>query len=292
MKKIFIGVDGGGTKTKILIEDEKGNFLAQARGGPANIRLCVTQAWQSIFTALKEALKLSKISLTDPHYEFHIGMGLAGTEVPSACENFLKKDHPFKTLVLKSDAYAACVGAHAGKDGAIVIIGTGVVGFQIYKNTQSQVNGWGFPHGDEGGGAWLGLEAVRRTLQSLDKRQDSTPLTQAIFQQFNENLSELVTWANQATSSHFAQLAPLVLQFLEQKDPFALELLKESAKEITKVLQALHTLQTDIEAPLPIAFFGGIAPFIRPFLEKNTHIVERKYDATKGALMMLKQECL
>ena len=43
-KNIFIGIDGGGTKTKLRMEDENGNLLAQSKGGPANIRLSVTNS--------------------------------------------------------------------------------------------------------------------------------------------------------------------------------------------------------------------------------------------------------
>ena len=59
---IFIGIDGGGSKSKVRIEDARGHLLGQAVGGPANIRLSVSEAWRSIYAALEEALKLQKIS--------------------------------------------------------------------------------------------------------------------------------------------------------------------------------------------------------------------------------------
>jgi len=160
-KDIFIGVDGGGTKCKVRIEDAEGNLLGQARGGPAQIRISVDQAWQSILAAINEALKSTGISLVDKNYRFHAGFALAGTEVKEAVDDFLSRPHPFTNISLKSDAYAACLGAHGGKDGAIINIGTGVIGMRISGDEVIQVGGWGFPHGDEGGGAWLGLEAVR-----------------------------------------------------------------------------------------------------------------------------------
>src|ERR1700722_12913011 len=110
IKNIFIGVDGGGTKTKIIVEDESGLLLAQSRSGPANIRNSVEQAWSSINAGVKEALTQAGIDPKDPDYHFHIGLGLAGTEDPVASQQFLSQPHFFTTLILDSDAYVACLG--------------------------------------------------------------------------------------------------------------------------------------------------------------------------------------
>ena len=78
-ENIFVGLDGGGTKTQLIVEDESGNLIAKGRSGPSNIRLSISGSWNSIFDALDKALKNTNISLKDPHYQFHVGMGLAGT---------------------------------------------------------------------------------------------------------------------------------------------------------------------------------------------------------------------
>jgi len=290
-ENLFVGLDGGGTKTQLIVEDESGNLIAKGRAGPANIRLSVSGAWNSIFDALEIALKDTQISLRDPHYQFHVGMGLAGTEISAYCENFLSKPHPFKTLILRSDAYTACLGAHDGKDGDIIIIGTGVIGYQIYNSVESQVNGWGFPHGDEGGGAWLGMEATRLTLKWQDGRVEKSEMLSDIYKHFNYNLNEMVSWANSANSTKFAELAPYVLQYAELKDANAIMLLEKAAQEIMQINQALTKISN---APLKCSLFGGIAPFIEPYLNKELkdRIVERKYDAAKGAALMVKKQVM
>ncbi|PIS00947.1 MAG: hypothetical protein COT84_04810 [Chlamydiae bacterium CG10_big_fil_rev_8_21_14_0_10_35_9] len=290
-KDIFIGLDGGGTKTKLLVEDAEGNLLGSARAGPANIRLSVSQAWDSIFHALHSALKQAKIEIDDPTINLHAGMGLAGTEIPFACKEFLEKPHPFKSICLRSDAFIACLGAHNGQDGDIIIIGTGVIGYQIFENTESQVNGWGFPHADEGGGAWLGMQAIRKTLQWQDGRGDKSPMLEAIFDHFNNNLNEMVVWANEAKSTNFAELALIVTQFLEENDPISLELLQLAGKEINKIGMALEKFS---HKPLPCSLFGGIANFIIPFLEDSlkSRIKERLNDAPKGAIFMIRKQVL
>ena len=290
-ENIFVGLDGGGTKTQLIVEDANGNLIGKGRSGPSNIRLSTSAAWNSIFDALEKALKHTELSLKDPHFQFHVGMGLAGTEVLSCCENFLSKPHPFKTLVLRSDAYTACLGAHEGSDGDIIIIGTGVIGYQVYNSVESQVNGWGFPHGDEGGGAWLGMEAIRLTLKWQDGRGERTEMLSAVYTHFNSSLNEMVSWANSANSTKFAELAPYVLQYAEQKDPNAILLLQKSAQEIMQINYALTKISGK---HLRCSLFGGIASFIKPYLDKELkdRIVERKYDATKGAILMVKKQVM
>jgi len=285
MQSLFIGVDGGATKCIVRIEDETGRMLGREMSGPANIRLSVTQAWQSINLALEKILVPLSITPGDPSYHWHAGMGLAGCEVTTAYESFLNQPHYFETLVISSDAHTACLGAHSGRDGAIIIIGTGVVGFQVESGQTTKVGGWGFPHDDEGGGAWLGLEAVKETLQVLDGRQPPANLANLVYAQFENNLDDFVTWANQANSTAFAELAPLVIQQCQLGDPIARNIMKNAASAINKVGSALDASQS-----LPCSLIGGIAPFIESFLNENLRSritpCERTPDA--GAVLLVR----
>lgn len=291
---IYIGIDGGASKSKARIEDVSGKLLGQGSSGASNLKLPAEQSWQTIMEATQQAMQEAQLSFDDPQYKFHLGLGLSGCELPEACKSFLAKTPPFfATTHLKSDAYAACLGAHDGRDGAIIIIGTGTVSVQIQKGKTVQVGGWGFPHGDEGSGAWLGLEAVRLALQWLDGRFEAevTPLLEAIFSKFDNDLTKLVVWANSSNSNGFAQIAPLVIEHIESKDPIALMLIQRAAKEIDRIGMVL-TKYTEGGQTLPCALFGGLAPFVQPWLsdELKARIVPRKHDATVGAILMIKQE--
>lgn len=290
-KDIFIGVDGGATKSKVRVEDSAGNLLGQGMGGPSNIRLSVEATWQAINQALEEALNSANISLQDhKNYQFHAGMGLAGCEVKESYEEFIRSPHPFATLKVITDAHAACLGAHKGRDGSIIIVGTGVVGYQIEKDNASKVSGWGFPHDDMGGGAWIGLEAVRLTFQWIDHRAEKSLLAEDVFAFFNNDLDYFVTWANRANSSEFARLAPLVINHSQQEEHAAVRIMKKAAQAIDKVGAALEKLQLDKENVLPCSLVGGIAPFLEPLLceELRSHLHPREADATAGAIIMIR----
>ena len=287
---IFIGVDGGATKSRVRIENNAGRLLGQSVGGPANIRLSVDKSWQSIYHALEEALKPTHIQLENKNYRFHLGLGLAGCEVTEAVTEFLSKPHPFSTIHLTSDAHVACLGAHNGQDGAIIVVGTGVIGYEIEQGKSSQIGGWGFPHDDEGGGAWLGLEAARLTFQWLDRRVEKSPLVEDVFSFFNNDVEKFTTWANRANSTEFARLAPLVINHAQQEEIAAVRLIKKAAHAVDRIGMTLIKLQKERDKHLPCSLLGGMAPFIEPWLSEELRgcLVPRQGDANTGAILMIR----
>lgn len=292
MEALFIGVDGGGTKTVVSVEDEAGNVLGQASTGPANIRISVEQAWQSINTALEKILTPHAVSLAAPRVPLYAGMGLAGCEIKSAYDAFLAVKHPFKTLLVTSDAYTACLGAHGGHDGAIIIVGTGVIGFQIEKNHTSRVGGWGFPHDDQGGGAWLGLQAISHALSCYDGRLPETALAAAVYDHFANDMAVLVSWANQANSSAFAEIAPIVIAQMQVGEPAAIAIVKRAAAQVEQLDKALEAAQINKRQRLPRALSGGISEFIKPYFSAQCGdaFTARQASPDKGAILMVKKQ--
>ncbi|MBP0020916.1 MAG: hypothetical protein J7647_25575 [Cyanobacteria bacterium SBLK] len=289
LPNLFIGVDGGATKTIVRIEDENGHLLGEGKSGTSNIRLSVENTWQSILDALEQALLPTTIPLNARACNFFCCAGLAGTQVPSACEKFLAQPHPFRKLILESDGYISCVGAHGGGDGAVIAIGTGVVAYQIEAGNISRVSGWGFPQGDEGSGAWLGLEAVRATLHWQDGRRENSPLIEAILAHFQQDWTQFIIWANQAKSTQFAELAPIVVEQARQETPLAIELMLQAAREIDRIGEALVAKTS---RPLPCALLGGLASSLEPWLGEDlrSRLIPPQYDAVQGAILRLRQD--
>jgi len=284
----FVGVDGGGTKTLLRLADSDGKVIAEGVGGPANIRLSVEQTWDSILNAWKSAMAYA--GLIEDSGDFYCGAGLAGTEIPDACETFLETKNPFKHVELESDGYTSCMGAHNGADGAIIAIGTGVIAYQIDGDVSTSIGGWGFPHGDEGGGAWIGLNAVRATFQWLDGRLEKAPLYQAVFEHFHEDKNEMVIWANSVGSTEFASLTPLVVNYAKKQDPAAKKCMEQAAHEIDRYGDALLEKQHTTD-PLPCCLLGGLGNIIEPWLDPRLkeRLIPAKSDSTAGALLMIRR---
>ena len=291
-KNIFIGVDGGATKTHVIVVDDGNNLLGEALGGPSVIRFDTSAAWQEILKTLDSALKTTSIRLDDEKYCFHAGMGITGCEIKESHEKFVNTKHPFHNLLVLQDSYTACIGAHGGQDGAIVIIGTGVVGIAQSNDKIFQVSGWGFPHDDKGSGAWFGLKAVSLTMQHYDGRfKENSELFNLVLEKFDNDFSKLVTWANNARPTHFASIAPLVIKLAEKKDKVALDLLKRAAKHVDEVgLCLLEKASRDKK--IPCALFGGISGLMENYLspEFRSYLVKPKYNAAMGAVLAIKKK--
>ncbi len=290
METLYVGVDGGASKCIVRVEDESGRLLGQATSGSANIRLSVPQSWQSIRTALDEVLQPLGLSFDKDQAHMQVAMGLAGCEVKEAYEAFLQKAKGFPKLIVTSDAHTACLGAHAGHDGAVIIIGTGVIGWQIEGDHTCRVGGFGFPHDDEGGGAWLGMQAMRMTLRYLDGRSPVSALSKAVYDSFNQNQDALVTWANQANSTAFAELAPIVIKLAASSDETAVRIMQEAAGAVDGVAAALLAGQRRKDRALPCVLVGGVAEFIQPYLGEDlrSRLQVCKLPPVSGALLLLR----
>lgn len=288
---LYIGVDGGATKCIARVENELGKPLSKGQSGPANIRISVTQAWTSIMDAIDRALDPLNITLKDPGYQFHVGIGVAGCEVSLAYQTFMRHPHGFTSLAVTHDSHTACLGAHGGKDGAMIIAGTGVVGYQIENGKSAKVGGWGFPHDDMGSGAWLGLEAVRLTLQSVDGRKPESGISHAVMAHFGNNLDRLVAWANQANSTSYAELAPIVTKQAQAGDHDAIDLLRAAAHSLDAVASALQIQREDRHEYLPCALVGGVSKFVEPYLSEalRTRLTPCQLTPDAGAVLYIRQ---
>ena len=290
-KTIFIGADGGGTKTKVLVEDQAGHIIGTGTGGASNIRLSVENAWKSIYDAIDNALHDTGIKLSNDKINFHIGLGLAGVSIIDAKNKFLNTPNPFKTLVLESDAHIACLGANDGGDGGIISIGTGVIGYLIDNGKSYRVGGWGFPHADTGGGAWLGMEITRLTFSWLDGGIQESEVLKNVFKHFNNDLSSFVQWANSANSTQFASLAPFVIEGIENKDVYSEKLLKDAAGEIDLLIKALKQKTPDSAEKMNCSLLGGIAPFLVQYLKtEHLSVDENENTGAKGAVHLVRQK--
>jgi glucosamine kinase len=176
-----------------------------------------------------------------------------------------------------------------GRDGALIAIGTGTVAFQIEGDKESKAGGWGFPHGDEGSGAWLGLEAVRLTLHWLDGHSEPSPLLESVYAHFDNDLMRLVIWANQANPTQFAQIAPLVIEHVKRETPLALTLIQRAAGEIDRLGAALAA--QSVNKSLPCCLLGGLAQFLEPWLGDSlrSRLVPCESDSVSGALLMIRK---
>jgi glucosamine kinase len=279
---LLLGVDGGGTSCRARLAKFSGEVLGEATTGPANLRLGVRQSFAAVSNAA--LLCLQRAGLSRLHLSRVVAcLALAGASEPSQLAAAQAARHPFGKAVITTDAHAACIGAHGERDGGIVVVGTGSVGWAIINGQSHRVGGWGLPLSDEGSGAWLGVEALRRVLWARDGRIAWTPLLRALFVDFNSDPHAIVRWSQHATPRDLAAFAPRILEFGARGDAAAVELMQAAAFHVDALASRLIAVGAD-----RIALVGGCAPFVKHRLGETTtsHLVEPLGDAVQGALQI------
>src|SRR5439155_17136666 len=125
---LLLGVDGGGTRCRARLCSRSGMKLGEASAGPANIRFGLHQSFSAILQATMQTLTQANLS-TRELARIIACLALAGACEPTALAAAQQHKHPFRKATITSDAHAACIGAHGGGDGGIIVVGTGTVGW-------------------------------------------------------------------------------------------------------------------------------------------------------------------
>lgn len=266
---ILLGIDGGGTKCKAVLMDQDNNVLGIGISGPGNPFYGVEQAQKSIVESATKALQDASKSCEDLKHvglnEISAGIGLAGVNIPHMYDLMEKWQSPFKTKYITTDLVIACLGAHNGHDGAVIVSGTGSCGFSYVNGVSKSVGGHGFPQGDKGSGAWFGIKAVEVALLSLDELGPITTIAHYICKELKvQSALGIVEKIASKPAAIFAQLAVTVFYAAKDKDQVAISIINEGASYLSNMAKLLH----HPFAP-PLSFIGGMAKSITPFLDDD-----------------------
>jgi glucosamine kinase len=282
---LLLGVDGGGTGCRARLANVNGEICGEGAAGPANIRFGIRESFAAVMEATEECLRQAGLTLEDANIV--ACLALAGASEPTYLAAARAFSLPFAHTLLTTDAHAACVGAHGGRNGGIIIVGTGSIGWGIVSGREHRVGGWGFPVSDEGSGAWIGCEAVRRVLSAYDGRTPWTGLLRKLLERFDGDPHAVVRWMGQARPRDFAVLAPTVLEHARREDPAGCELMRAAAQHIDAIARRLAALGV-----ARLALSGGLAEGMQPWLAAETQslLVAAEGDALSGALQLARME--
>lgn len=279
---LYLGVDGGGTGCRARLETADGKVLGQGISGPATTRIGIDAAWASIERAWRAAIEEAAIA-DDGIATIRAGIGLAGIGRQGAREALKALPHPFAAIAFTSDGMGACLGAHSGQDGAIVIAGTGSIGLGFAGGKDLRVGGYGFPISDEGSGADMGLAAIRLALRALDGRIETTALLGEVMIRFHGDPMEAVAWMDRASATDYATLAPMVMRHADQGDAAARRIVQGAAEQIDTLVRTLF----EKGAPR-VALLGGLATPLEAWLSPDVRrrLKPADADAVSGAIIL------
>jgi len=254
---LFIGVDGGGTKTEIWLSDSQGKVISQGLFNSSNLRnVGLDNSVLVVVEGIKKCLGKRKQVKS-------VFIALAGIEEEfksqkKEIEKRIVKCFPFlkNKVVVGSDQEAAFFSATDEKEGIVVISGTGSVVRGWKKGKDVKSSGWGWL-ADEGSACWVGQQVYQLWLKQFDGREKKTVLFQEIKRKIKIKTPEDL--------NRFVYLSPVNLAYLsliadsaaQKKDKKAQEILIKAGQELS--LATLVVIKKlDFKKKVPLVLIGGM----------------------------------
>lgn len=221
-ERYLIGIDSGGTKTVANAYTLTGELLRSVTAGFGNLTVDFEQGMANICSAvdeLREAIPGECVFLC---------LGCAGIETGG------KKEQAREALAQKygnalcvtNDAMLGLYAALSGEDGALVIAGTGSIGYLKKDGELHRFGGWGHLVNDDGSGYSIAIRAIRYISYALDAGLGNTPLKEAVFARLGiTEQREMIDYVYRSTKGEIASLVPVVEQLAMEGDPQAREIL-------------------------------------------------------------------
>lgn len=280
---LTIGVDGGATRCRARLRDADGKLLIEASGAAANIHVDFAAAVAVLRAVANEVLTKAGLGDAD-RARIAIGLGLAGFKEESDATRVAAAFPGFRLVRAANDAATACIGAHAGADGGLVIAGTGSAAIARVQGRETIIGGRGFALGDDGSGSRIGLDALRAAMRAHDDLGPTSALTGDIWAEFGRDPVAMMNWARDAKPGDFGAFAPRVFERAGGDDPVALEIVAAAAR-------AIHALTRGVIAAGAerVALVGGVGEALRPYLDADVaaRLSAPLYDATDGAILFV-----
>jgi glucosamine kinase len=278
---LYLGVDGGATRSSARLRDRNGKRLAEAGGAAANIHVDFDAAIAAL-RALVEATLAEGGGNKDDRGSIALGFGLAGFKGCADEKRVAAAFPDFSGVRAANDATTACIGAHAGADGGLIIAGTGSAAIARVGDRETIIGGRGFALGDDGSGSHIGLDAMRCAMRAHDRIGPESTLTADLIGHFNNDPVAMMNWAREAKPGDFGVLAPRVFEHAARHDPVALDIVRRAARAIGVLARRVVALGAE-----RVALVGGVGEALRPYFESDisTRLKPPLYDPTDGAIL-------
>lgn len=265
-----LAVDGGGTRCRAVLCDESGRVHGYSVGGPANYHSIGIDAVSNSLLALMQGLS------GRPFFVKRAVFGLAGLDTEedkrklsaSVMRALAEANIMAEEISLENDGMMTLIGATGGRNGMLVIAGTGSIACGITGDGRKvRVGGWGCRVGDEGSGYSIGLSALTHILRAHDGREPQSMLRDAILQKRGmADVEELFSWIYSPAFSTdaVAGLATTVCQ-LSEADWKARQIIDNAANELCLMAKAVIERLSLQKSAMHVVLSGGL-------LQQSSHL--------------------
>lgn len=267
--RAYLGIDGGGTKTRALLISEDGTELHYAESGSSNLNASDEEA---VGASLEQIIAPSIAAAGER--SVHACLGLAGA---SSLDNKTKLGQIIERFGLKqysilSDGEIALEAAFSGKPGVLLVVGTGSACLAKDEDGSAiRTGGWGWLADDGGSAGWIGQRALEQAVREYDGREQAGSIKDTVFEKLGiHSDQDIVTQLYQSglTRAAVAELAPTIIRLADEGEPKAVSIRDAAVVELVALVRATSG-KLKME-DFPIATTGGLVennPSFRSALE-------------------------
>lgn len=295
--KLYLGVDGGQSRTRAAIGDETGRVLAFGDGPPSN-HVAAEQGRERLLRALNGAvggvcLRLG-LEMADTRFEAAF-LGFTGGEIDK--RPIVEELIHAKWMGMSEDSAIALTGALNGEPGIVTIAGTGSISFGRNRQGQAaRAGGWGFSFGDEGSAYDLTRQALRAALRFEEGWGPATVLHDMLREAVGLDDIRLVQrklYSAEYPRDRVAGLSHLVDEAARLNDPVARQILTTAAGQLVTITQAVRARIFEPREPVVAGCAGGVfrcdilrLEFVRLWITTGLNLVTRAiHEPVIGALI-------
>lgn len=296
----ILGIDGGGTKTRLLMTDAGGKLLADVEGGSSNIN---ADGYDRVSRVLRELVAgvLDRTGKAPPGC-ISLCMGAAGAgraKEKEGIKDIFRRMGFTCALEAVDDATTALYGGLDGGAGVIVIAGTGSI--CLGRNERGELHrcgGWGHLVGDEGSGYDIGRGILSGILRGFDGRGPRSAMEPMVLKFLGLNGPEALieyTYRSGAGKREIAALAEFADAGCAAGDAVAAGIIENSAKELHLAV-ATVIRRLGFTGAVEVCTGGGVllkSEYLRNSLSKllcRSHpcarMIPMKRDAAWGAVRL------
>jgi N-acetylglucosamine kinase-like BadF-type ATPase len=257
----YLGIDGGGTKTRCVLGDETAVLARAMTGGCNMVRLGEVQTREALHAAIRQVCTTANVV---PDQIRAICVGAAGAARPEIATKIrgiiaeVVSGVASTNIEVVGDSEIALEAAFGGGPGVIVIAGTGSIAYgRDAAGNTARAGGWGFAVSDEGSGHWIGRRAISAILSARDQGR-KTALIDMVLQAWQlDTIDELVQQANSTPPPDFPRLLRIVLRAADEHDSIARDLLSDAAAKLAELaaIVVCRLASHDPAGMIPVAMF-------------------------------------
>jgi N-acetylglucosamine kinase-like BadF-type ATPase len=260
--KVFIGIDGGGTKTRAVAVTEDGQLIADLVGDGSNVN---RHGWERGLAVLAELFAKIQEQMPKQGQVAAVYLGLAGVDREPQKQRMLdwvQGQWPTSQVFVENDARIALASGGGVREGIVLIAGTGSIAFGINAaGDHARVGGWGYLIGDEGSGYDIGRQAIAAVIRSFDGREQATVLVEKLLAIYG--LSEPtalipLVYDESFSRERMAGVARIVLEAASEGDVVSRHLLERAAEELCLLVEVLRTKLAFSQEIVPAVLTGGL----------------------------------